>query len=164
MQNHHETQDAPGPLHGRTLKALRGFLGMPAKELAERTGIPLATLQAIETGRRNLTPFQLSLIQNATGVDARSFVRGELREWDQHTLYGASSFNKWRSQGAMRQTKDWLQDLQALQEQQTAYCKTLKRNEARLYAAYVGACFAMLQSEDAFSEQLSGVRYWKVGG
>lgn len=140
----------------RSLKALRGFAGITAKELSDRSNIPLATLQSIEAERRPFNAFQLALLSSAMGVEPRAFIRGELREWDGRRSYDATSLGRWLIEGQYRQTKELLKELERLHTEQIDLCRTFNRDRLRLYFGFAAALFELELSGAAFERLTSG--------
>jgi transcriptional regulator with XRE-family HTH domain len=68
--------DVHAKVVGRELKEARRAIGMTQAEVAERLGVSVSYVSAVEAGRRNLTLAQLANIANAMrlGIEA-SFIR-----------------------------------------------------------------------------------------
>ena len=150
-----------GDAVARAIKALRGFAGITAHELAERTGISHSMVKLLETGRRDVTPMHAALIQSSCGADARRLIQGELFEWDGETPYSVESFNRWLGRGVFSQPKVWLKYLKALHREQELAVEKMAPDELRMYVSFQAASLAGESSPGSFSEMLSGIEYWK---
>lgn len=64
---------------GRNLRRYRALRGLPAFELAQRSGIARATLSALEAGRGNPTLDTLAAVAGVLGVDVVDLMEGESR-------------------------------------------------------------------------------------
>jgi len=136
----------------RSLKALRAFAGMSAKDLSECSSVPLATLQSIESERRPCNAFQLALISCATGVDPRGFIKGELREWDGQTPYSPSTITRWRDKRDVLPKQKLEGILEALQTEQKQTVKRLKRQDLLLYVSFAAAIYEQAMTHESFLE------------
>lgn len=141
--------------HSRNLKALRGFAGMTAKDLANRTGVPLSTIKSIETERRPLKDDDAARISWFMGLDPSSLLKGELIECDGINRYGAGSFEKRNNNPELKDTSKLDARLKKLQVRQDDAAKRLKPNYFGLYVFYLEACFESKQTEQAFMDTFS---------
>jgi transcriptional regulator with XRE-family HTH domain len=66
-------------LIGRNLRRYRALRGLPAFELAQRSGIARATLSALEAGRGNPTLDTLAAVAGVLGVDVVDLMEAESR-------------------------------------------------------------------------------------
>lgn len=64
---------------GRNLRRYRALRGLPALELAQRSGIARATLSALEAGRGNPTLDTLAAVAGILGVEVVDLMEGESR-------------------------------------------------------------------------------------
>jgi len=59
----------------RRLAEMREYLGLSQQEVSKATGIPRATISAIETGRRRIESVELETLAQAYEVDVAHFLR-----------------------------------------------------------------------------------------
>lgn len=128
---------------GKLMRTLRAQADLNGEELARVSSIPLATIRAIEIGRRPIHFIHIVALSVSTGIDAFSFTKGELREWDGVSPYHNSSFEKWQMIKYTVEGVDWQRLLTSNTRAIEEMGELTPRASKGVFAALVGAAFGL---------------------